>query len=97
MVVEPGRPGSFRLVPDRLIERQRLAAHLHRPRGIGDGQAGGMAIPRWWGSRPWPVDEAALDVADLAIFFDHVHGNADRAALIGDGAADRPGGIHQVA
>ena len=49
------------------------------------------------GLRAVKLAEVAVDVADLAHLFDHVHGHANRAALVGDGPADGlanpPGGI----
>ena len=45
------------------------------------------------------LDELALDVHDLVQLLDHVHGDADRARLVGDRAGDRladpPGGVRR--
>ena len=46
------------------------------------------AISSGRGSRPEALDELALDVHDLVQLLDHVHGDADRARLVGDRARD---------
>ncbi len=56
-----------------------------------------MAISSTLGARAVALAQFAVDVADLAHLLDHVDGDADGAALVGDGAADGlanpPGGI----
>ena len=55
------------------------------------------AISSGVGSRPELGDELALCAADLVELLDHVHGDADRARLVGERAGDRladpPGGV----
>ena len=101
MVVEQVAQVVFLLVPDRLIERERLAAHLQRPLRVGDRQAALRAISSTRRLAALGVDEAAGHVADLAHLLDHVHGHADRAALVGNRPADRladpPSGIGREA
>src|SRR3954449_11797170 len=77
------------LLPDRLLEADRelchaedlahfLGRHLEL---LGD-------LFRVWLAAE-ALDELALDVHDLVQLLDHVHGDADRARLVGDRARDR--------
>src|SRR4051812_10726038 len=87
------------LVADRLLQRDRLLGHAqdvahlaHRAVELGgDLLRGGLAAQR--------LDETALHVDDLVQALDHVHGDADRAALVGDraghGLADPPRGVRR--
>ena len=85
------------VVADRLVERKRLAAHLQHAVGLIDreaGQRGGFLDRRF---ATFLLNQGAGDRADPAHGFNHVDGDADRAALIGDRPGDRlanpPGGV----
>src|SRR3954449_10938174 len=77
------------LLADRLLERDRLLGHpqdvAHLARRalelVGDLLRRRLAAER--------LDELALDLHDLVELLDHVHRDADRAALVGDRAGDR--------
>src|SRR3954468_24813912 len=77
------------LVADRLLERdRRLGRALDRVALLGiDARDLGDLVGR--GLAPELGDELALGAADLVELLDHVHGDADRARLVGQGAGDR--------
>src|SRR3954451_2770296 len=77
------------LVADGLLERhRRLRRALDRVDLLGiDARDLGDLVRR--GLAPELGDELALGAADLVELLDHVHGDADRARLVGQGAGDR--------
>src|SRR4051812_10258062 len=77
------------LVADRLLERdRRLGRALDRVDLLGiDARDLGDLVGR--GLAPELGDELALGAADLVELLDHVHGDADRARLVRQGAGDR--------
>ena len=66
-----------------------MPAHLQGPLRVGDRQPAEFGHFFQGRLAAFVMDQVAIDVADLAHFFDHVHRHADGAALVGDGAADR--------
>ena len=87
------------MIAHRLIERQRLARHLHDAARVFQRQAGG-------GGRLFHARLAAVLLHQVAGHgshpghgVDHVHRHADRAALVGDRPGDRlanpPGGVRR--
>src|SRR5262245_30519972 len=77
------------LVADRLLERhRRLRRALDRVDllGIDAGDLGDLLGARLAAELG---DELALGTADLVELLDHVHGDADRARLVGERTRDR--------
>ena len=85
------------MVADRLVERQRLAGHLHDAAGIVERQAGPLGDFFRVRLAAELLDELGGHGCGPAHRVDHVDRQADRAALVGDGPGDRlanpPGGV----
>ncbi len=68
----------------RLVQGKRLPAHLHGPLRIVDRQPAEFGHFFHGRLAAFDMHQVAIDVADLAHFFDHVHGHTNGAALVGD-------------
>ena len=88
MIVEQVAQVVLLLVAHRLVQGKRLPAHLQGPLRVVDRQPAQFGHFFQGRLAAFGMHQVAIDVADLAHFFDHVDRHADRAALIGDGAAD---------
>ena len=77
------------MVAHRLVERQRLAGHLDDAAGVFERQAGPLGDFFRIRLAAEFLDEVGGHRTDPAHRVDHVHRQADRAALVGDGPGDR--------
>ena len=76
-------------VADRPIEADRIPAHRQYAASFVDRSAGfaGRLFDRRFAAET--LQQFSRNIADARHGFDHVHRDANRAALIGDGARDR--------
>ena len=97
MVLQELAEEAVVVIAHRLVERQRLAGHLHDAAGVFQRQAGRRG--RFFDARLAAVllHQLAGHGPHLAHRVDHVHRHADRAALVGNRPGDRlanpPGGV----
>src|SRR3954464_12489119 len=77
------------LLADRLLERDRLLGHAQDVAHLARRALELLGDLVWRGLAAERLHELALDVHDLVELLDHVHRDADRAALVGDRAGDR--------
>src|SRR5262249_19574046 len=85
------------LLADRLLERDRVLRHA---KDLADLLGAHLELLRDLVRQRLTTEalhQLALDVHDLVELLDHVHGDPDRAGLVGDGAGHRltdpPGGV----
>jgi len=82
---------------DGSVETDGVSADLHDSLGLGDGHGGGFGEFLDGGLVAEGLEESFLDISEFAHGLDHVHGDADGAGMIGDGASDGlsdpPGGV----
>ena len=85
------------LLADRRLERDRLLGDLHDLAHLGGGQVHALADLLGGGLAAQLLHQRAAGAGQLVDRLDHVHRDADRPRLVGDGAGDRlpdpPGGI----
>src|SRR5262249_55507991 len=88
---------QLRVLADRGLERERLARGLEDEPDLAGGYTGLLGQLLGRGLATHLVDEGAVDARDAIERLDHVHRDADRARMVGDGPrdglADPPGGI----
>ena len=77
------------LLADRLLERDRVLRHAQDLAHLLGRHLEllGDLVRAWLAAQP--LHELPLDVHDLVQLLDHVHGDADRARLVGDRARHR--------
>src|SRR5690348_6624539 len=82
---------------DGTIQRDWVAADFEHAAGLADRHLGALGDLLDGRLAPKLLHEHLADVPQLAHRLDHVHWNANRAGMIGDGAGDRladpPGGV----
>jgi len=76
-------------LPDRAVEADRVPADLQNPLGFFDTGFGGRGhlLDRWLPAEL--LDQLLGHVPQLGHGLDHVHRDADRPGLVGDGPGDR--------